>query len=187
MKRLCTAIALLLPISTFANEFEAALTEFAMNDVKAIASDADVVSAIKIQNQESSQLDQNQITSLDNDWRSQVGQSNAPLITSKLSSELSKKLASMQESSQGVITEIFVMDNKGLNVAQSAVTSDYWQGDEAKWQQTYLVGSDAYHISEIEEDESTQMFQSQVSYAISDPISGQVIGAITVGVNVEEL
>ena len=187
MKRPFNTIALLLPLSTFANEFEAVLTEFAINDVKNIAADADVVSAIKAQNQHSSQLDQNEITSLDNDWRSQVGQSNAPLITSKLSTSLSKKLAEMQENSQGVITEIFVMDNKGLNVAQSGVTSDYWQGDEAKWQQTYLVGPNAYHISEIEEDESTQMFQSQVSYAISDPSSGQVIGAITVGVNIEEL
>ncbi|MBU2897055.1 hypothetical protein [Vibrio hepatarius] len=187
MKRLYIAIPLLFPLTTFANEFEAALKEFAMKDVKSIAADADVVSQIKAQNQHSSQLDQNQITSLDKDWRSQVGQENAPLISNKLSSELSKKLATMQENSQGVITEIFVMDNKGLNVAQSSITSDYWQGDEDKWQQTYLVGPNAYHIGEIEEDESTQMFQSQVSYAISDPASGKVIGAVTVGVNVEEL
>ncbi|CAM3686058.1 hypothetical protein [Vibrio aquimaris] len=187
MKRLYIALPLLFPLTTLANEFEAALKQFAMNDVKSMAADADVVSQIKAQNQQTSQLDQSQITSLDNDWRSQVGQDNAPLINSKLNSELSKKLAAMQQKSQGVITEIFVMDNKGLNVAQSAVTSDYWQGDEDKWQQTYLVGPNAYHISEIEEDESTQMFQSQVSYAISDPASGQVIGAITVGVNVEEL
>ena len=79
------------------------------------------------------------------------------------------------------------MDDKGLNVAQSSVTSDYWQGDEAKWQKTFQAGPNAYHIGDVEEDESTQMFQSQVSYAITDPASGKVIGAITVGVNVEEL
>lgn len=187
MNRLYLTIPLLFPLVSFANEFDSALKEFAMKDVKVMAADADVISQIQAQNLKSSQLDQTQITALDNDWRSQVGQENAPLISSILNSDLSKKLSAMQKDSQGVITEIFVMDNKGLNVAQSAVTSDYWQGDEDKWQQTYLVGPNAYHISEIEEDESTQKFQSQVSYAISDPISGKVIGAITVGVNVEEL
>jgi hypothetical protein len=39
-----------------------------------------------------------------------------------------------------MITEMFVMDAKGLNVGQSDVTSDYWQGDEAKWQKTYGAG-----------------------------------------------
>ncbi|MGY3569109.1 hypothetical protein [Vibrio paucivorans] len=187
MKRLWLAMCLLISYTSFANEFEAVLKDFAMKDVKSIASDDQVINAIKSQNEQNSQLNETQITALDNDWRSQVGQSDAPLITSKLSSDLSKKLSALQESSDGVITEIFVMDNKGLNVAQSAVTSDYWQGDEDKWQQTYLVGPNAIHIGEIEEDESTQMFQSQVSYTITDPASGQVIGAITVGVNVEEL
>lgn len=79
------------------------------------------------------------------------------------------------------------MDNKGLNVAQSEITSDYWQGDEEKWQDTYLKGPSAYLIGEIEEDESTQMFQSQISHSVVDPSSGKVIGAITIGVNVEAL
>ena len=86
-----------------------------------------------------------------------------------------------------MITEIFVMDARGLNVAQSDVTSDYWQGDEAKWQDTFSKGPGAVHISEVEEDESTQTFQSQVSMSVTDPADGSVIGAITVGVNVEML
>jgi hypothetical protein len=82
-------------------------------------------------------------------------------------------------------TEIFVMDNKGLNVGQSDVTSDYWQGDEAKWQKTYQVGPDAIHVSDVEQDESSQVFQAQVSVPVVD--GGQVIGAVTVGVNVDAL
>ncbi|MEM8755288.1 MAG: hypothetical protein AAGF90_20180, partial [Pseudomonadota bacterium] len=74
---------------------------------------------------------------------------------------------------------------KGLNVGQSAKTSDYWQGDEAKWRETYLVGPDAIHVSDVEEDESTQTFQIQVSLPIVD--GGAPIGAVTVGVDVEHL
>ncbi|OIQ25879.1 MAG: hypothetical protein BM561_03335 [Vibrio sp. MedPE-SWchi] len=187
MRMFILAFSLLLPFTINASEFDEALKEFISSDVKVIIADSDVISAINAQNEKHSNLTGDEIIALDKEWRSQVGQSESPLISSLLESQLSQNLLSIQEQSEGVITEIFVMDNKGLNVAQSATTSDYWQGDEAKWQKTFKAGSDAYHISEIEEDESTQMFQAQVSYAISDPASGEVIGAITVGVNVEEL
>jgi hypothetical protein len=84
-------------------------------------------------------------------------------------------------------TEIFVMDNKGLNVGQSDITSDYWQGDEAKWQKTYSVGASAIHISDVAKDESTQSFQSQLSLPVVDPANNQVIGAVTIGINVEQI
>ena len=79
------------------------------------------------------------------------------------------------------------MDAKGLNVGQSDVTSDYWQGDEDKWQRTYPVGPDALLIGEVEQDESTQRFQTQVSLSVVDPADGAVIGAVTVGIDVETL
>ena len=77
------------------------------------------------------------------------------------------------------------MDNKGLNVGQSDVTSDYWQGDEAKWQKTFSVGPTAVFVDKVEKDESTQKFQTQVSISIVD--GGAAIGAVTVGLDVEML
>jgi hypothetical protein len=79
------------------------------------------------------------------------------------------------------------MDSKGLNVGQSAETSDYWQGDEDKWQKTYLVGPDAIFVDGVEVDDSSGALQSQVSLPITDPDSGDVIGAITLGINVDSL
>ena len=79
------------------------------------------------------------------------------------------------------------MDAKGLNVGTSDVTSDYMQGDEGKWQKTYLVGPDATFIDEVEFDESSKTFQSQVSTTVVDPATGKAIGAVTIGMNVEKL
>jgi hypothetical protein len=42
-------------------------------------------------------------------------------------------------------------------------------------------------IDEVEFDDSTQTYQVQVSISVADPDSGEAIGAITVGVNVELL
>ena len=42
-----------------------------------------------------------------------------------------------------------------MNVGQSDIISDYWQGDEAKWIKTYAKGAAALHIGKVKEDEST--------------------------------
>ena len=79
------------------------------------------------------------------------------------------------------------MDAHGLNVAATAPTSDMWQGDEAKFTETYPKGPDATHFSEVEFDESSQIFQGQISIPMVDPDTGEVVGAMTVGVNAEAL
>ena len=168
-----------------ANEFEAELKQLAATTIAEIANDPAIIEAIKAQNVETASYDQAKIDELDQTWRAETEEIDQPMIDAVLERPASLMLADVRESSDGMFTEIFVMDAKGLNVAQSDPTSDYWQGDEAKWQDTFGVSADAIHLSEIEEDESTQTFQSQVSLSIADPDNGAVIGAITVGVNVE--
>jgi len=162
-------------------------TDFAKSTVKQwIANDA-VVAAVKAQNAKHAGLSQADIDNMDKDWRAQTDAGSKPMIDAVLGNALSSYLRDQKDAAQGLVTEVFVMDNRGLNVGQSDVTSDYWQGDEAKWQKTYGAGPDAIFVDEVEMDESTQTFQSQVSMSIVDPASGEVIGAITVGINVDAL
>jgi predicted nucleic-acid-binding protein len=149
--------------------------------------DKTVVNAIKAQNAKHASLSEEEIKRLDQQWRTEVDAASKPLIESVLKSELSAFLTKKKSESKGVITEVFVMDDKGLNVGQSDITSDYWQGDEAKWKKTFQVGPDAVFYDEIEKDESTQTLQMQVSVSIKDPETGKVIGAVTFGINVDEL
>ncbi|WP_420348868.1 hypothetical protein [Pelagibius sp.] len=169
------------------DEHVAPMTEFANATVKTWIADSTVIEAIKAQNERHAGLSQADIDKMDKDWRAQTDASSRPMIDAVLSNALSAYLNKQKESMQGLVTEIFVMDNRGLNVGQSDVTSDYWQGDEAKWQKTYSAGPNAIFIDEVEMDESTQTFQSQLSMSIVDPASGEVVGAITIGVNVDAL
>lgn len=146
-----------------------------------------LIQAIRDQNDAHSNLTQADIDQLDLDWRAQRKEENKPLIDKLLSQPASEWLRQQQSETANFVTEVFAMDNHGLNVAQSVETSDYWQGDEAKWQQTYGNGSGDIHISEVEFDESTGSYQSQVSMPITDPATGELIGAITFGVNVQSL
>lgn len=165
----------------------APMTDFAKKTVAEWVKDPSVVEAINSQNSKHANLSESEIVDLDKKWRAETKASSKPLIDALLANAVSAQLKSFKDGQAGRVTEIFVMDNKGLNVGQSDVTSDYWQGDEAKWQKTYNAGPDAIFVDDVEMDESTQTLQSQVSMSVKDPATGKVIGAITVGVNVDSL
>ena len=163
------------------------LEAYSRDELAGWLSDPALVSAIKAQNERHAGLTDDEVIALDQQWRAEAGEGGGPLISKLLDDPVSKWLLGKQTATAGFVTEVFIMDNKGLNVAQSVETSDYWQGDEAKWQQTYSVGPDALHISEVEFDDSTGFYQSQASLAITDPATNEVIGAVTFGINVQNL
>ena len=146
-----------------------------------------VIEALKAQNVKHAALAEADIQKLDKEWRAQVDAPSKPLIESVTKNALSAFLITKKAESKGLLTEIFVMDDKGLNAGQSDITSDYWQGDEAKWQKSFKVGPDALFVDKVEKDESTQQLQVQVSVSIKDPETGKVIGAVTLGINVDQL
>jgi hypothetical protein len=186
---LAATVALTLAASTAfaAGPHVAPMQEIGKTKVIAWLKDSAVIKAIKAQNAKNASVSQSEIITLDKAWRAEVKSGGGSMTKSVLGNSLSSFLKKVKADSQGLYTEIFVMDNKGLNVGQSDVTSDYWQGDEAKWQKTYQVGPQAMHVGKVKTDESTQTLQSQLSMPVVDPATGKVIGAVTVGVNVEML
>ncbi len=169
------------------NEFAGPLTELAQGKLREIAQNPELVAAIAAQNAVTAGYDQAKIDELDTQWRAEVDAAAKPLIDATMGNAASKYLAQVQAESGGMFTELFATDAKGLNVAQSTVTSDYWQGDEDKFTGSFGAGADGIALGEVEQDESTQTFQSQVSITITDPSTGAPIGSITAGVDVSML
>ncbi len=187
MRLVSTVAALLLAVPALADEFTPAFEAYLNDEISGWANGPEIVAAIKAQNAANAGLDQAQIDELDKTWRAEVGNASSALINGVLNNPTADALRAHVEASGGAITEVFVMDEHGLNVAASDVTSDMWQGDEAKFQDTYGKGAGSVHISEVELDESTQRYQGQISLTITDPDTGAPIGAITVGVDAESL
>ncbi len=187
LSSLSVALIACWPAGASAHEYSKAIADHAAGIVQTWLTDKAIIDAVNAQNAAHAGLAQADIDKLDQQWRSEVSAASKPVIDKVMGNGLSTFLKSRQAANAGLYTEIFVMDNKGLNVGQSEITSDYWQGDEPKWQETFGKGPGSMHISEVEEDESTQTYQSQLSLPIVDPASGQAIGAITIGVNVEGL
>lgn len=174
-------------IGAQANDFAPQITKELNGKIKPWLGDPVLIDAVKAQNSRTGALAPADIDKLDKQWRAEAKSGAGPLVDEVRATPLSAFLRARKEASGGLYSEIFVMDAKGLNVGMSDTTSDYMQGDEAKWQKTYPVAPDAVFIDDVEFDDSSKAFQSQVSTTIVDPASGKAIGAITIGINVEKL
>ncbi len=182
---MAVAATVMLATTASADEIGDRITTLAENELSQWLTESSLIEAIRSQNEKHADLSQSDIDTLDQQWRAEVDASDHPLITDVLGRAVSSYLRDKQQQTDGLVAEVFIMDNRGLNVAQSDVTSDYWQGDEAKFQESFGAGSGTIHIGEIEFDESTSAYQVQISLTISDPDNGSPIGAATFGIIME--
>ncbi len=137
----------------------------------------------------------------DRTWQ-QVAESGQPLpawMGEILHSPLSKSLADWQRQQQGQYTEVFISAATGQLLASSRLTSDYWQGDEEKLQQTlrqakqdgpsaltgWMDRNGNGPNGFIDYDPSSQRFISHLSYPLW--YDGQIVAVITFGIQVEEV
>lgn len=157
-----------------------------LQQIKEFISAEIVTVSVQAQNARLNDLSQDKIDALDNQWKAEREAADKPLIAATLSSPLSVYLARIQGKSLGLYPEIFVMDQNGLNVGQSSVTSDFWQGDEDKFQKTYDVSDDAIFIDAAEWDDELKIWRNQVSFTLLDSAKKK-IGAVTVELNLTEL
>ena len=177
----CALVALLILAALPALAGEPApqsVVAFAHGKLADYGHDPVIVAAVKAANAEGRTLDQ--IQARDAEWRGTAGLDDG--MKAIMDSACGRHLAQLVEENAW-FAEIFVMDNQGANVAMSDKTSDYWQGDEAKFQKSFAAGQGAVFIDEVEFDDSAQVYQVQVSVPVFD--GDTVIGAITFGVDVD--
>ncbi|MEZ5649194.1 MAG: hypothetical protein R3E87_01440 [Burkholderiaceae bacterium] len=157
-------------ISKFmASEVEKLKQEWAANPV--------LIEAVLAQNAKHVPL--TSIQDLDAKWQATPGLADfmMPILDNPAAAELYKL-----EANAGYVVESFVMDDQGALVAATNKTSDYWQGDEDKFTESYKGGNGAVHVSAVKFDASAQKHLAQVSLPIMK--DGKAIGAITLGVDV---
>ncbi len=144
--------------------------------------DRALVSAIEAQNVANAKLTNLEINKLDIGW---IDRSDKALIDSKMKNELSAFLTQKKQAGSDAIFEIFAFDQDGLNVGQTDPTQDYYQGDEAKYWRTFMVGPGAIYIDQPGVDDGRNVAQANLT--ITNPDTGKPIGAMTVGIDVDKL
>jgi len=142
--------------------------------LEAWGSDPAVVAAVKAQNAKRTPLTQIQKT--DEQWTAGKAEALVNQITTGACADRLRELVS----ANAAYAETFVMDDQGALVCATVKTSDYWQGDEAKWQRAFDGGKGAVFIDRPKFDDSASARLAQISVPVMD--KGVAIGAITIGV-----
>lgn len=145
-----------------------------------LGKDPVIVNAVLAENAKGKTLDQ--IKQMDAKWMATPGV--ADFMKALMESECGRHLRAIGNSAP-FYAEIFVMDNQGANVAMTNKTTDYWQGDEAKFTESYKGGIGAVHFGEVKFDESAQAYLVQVSVPVLS--AGKAIGAITIGIDMDRI
>lgn len=145
-----------------------------------------VLNAIAEQNVKFGNVSEMDMQVLDETYRSEIGHGHLHMVKLLLDKSVSHYLKDKQDASQGAIVEFFITDAHGLNVGQSTITADYWQGDEEKYLQTFANGSREIFIDRAERNESTQMLETQASFVVLDE-EDRPIGVATVTIAIDAL
>lgn len=135
----------------------------------------------EIEKQNAKKIPFSEIEKMDKAWID--AEDEIPLMTEMMGNACAKEVEKIV-SKHKALGETFVMDNQGANVGQNDVTSDYFQGDEPKWEDTYKkhgvwVGKDRL-------DKSTYTKLQHVSFPIINQ-NGEIVGAICFGIKTKAL
>ena len=128
------------------------------------------------QQQSSKPASNDRIRQIDAAW--QRGEDPEGLATAVGNNECAQALVTLIGGNHG-FGEAFVTDSRGAIACMSRRTSDYWQGDEAKWTRSWAGGSGAVFVSKVNHDDSTGLDLMHISVPIR--AGGHLVGVLTVG------
>lgn len=153
--------------------------------IKDWVSQSIIVDAVKKQNGQMLSLDE--IKQRDQAWikvKKAKGKPN-DLMKQTQNHAAGKWLKNKNKENRGRYPEAFLCDNQGANVAVSKLTSDYWQGDESKWEKSFNSGDGKVFYGDPEFDKSAKSMLVQISVPVND--GGKTIGVLVVGVKFSAL
>jgi len=146
-------------------------TAYARVDIaRSVAADATLRSAVRVKNAAGESMAV--IREIDAGWvAGGQGELKATLTRSNCADRLRELITG-----DPLIVEAFLMDQQGALVCATGPTSDYYQGDEAKWQQPMQQGKKVF-VDEPAYDESSDTYAIQLSVPVLD--GGAPVGALT--------
>ena len=153
--------------------------------LETLAKTPSLVDAVKKANVERITCSPENVVAQDTAWSDEKPEIEA-LVYRIQKNDLSAYLTDFQSSNPEEV-EVFVTDQKGLNVAMTNRTSDFLQADEDWWQATFAGGEGATYFGPVEYDDSSESYAMDIGVPVRDPEDGTVIGILRGTVDISTL
>ena len=166
---------------------DAPVRDYARRTLAEWLDDPVIIDAIRAHNIETENMTPEQLSALNQQWTTELENGSGPLIDKVLNNPASDILKEMKETTSDIITEVFVMDLRGTNVAESEPTVNYWHLEEERYQAISNSKDDTIYVSDVHLEVGGEIYQVEASLPINDPDTGERIGVASFGVNVQSM
>jgi hypothetical protein len=133
-----------------------------------------IVQAVEAQNEVD--LSPERIADIDRRW--QAGEDPDDLPSQLASNSCAQVLQALLASNPGY-AEAFVTDRRGALVCMTSRTTDYFQGDEEKWQRAWADGAGSSFVGAMAHDDSVDLDVVPISVPVMS--RGEAIGVLVAG------
>lgn len=144
--------------------------------VKSIAAQSDIISAVDAANQAHANLSAAQIRTLGREWHAGLHGQSSQVLSEVNASSLSATLKNIQNQSNGTYTGILVTDAKGLVIGQTYNADHYSQANRSIWRNIAKDGVNAVYYGKAKKTDTGSL--ATLGLPIIE--NNKVIGAILV-------
>ncbi|TGN40413.1 transporter substrate-binding domain-containing protein [Marinobacter confluentis] len=127
-----------------------------------------------------------EILNLDAQWQALAPSHYSDMARRVADQDASVAMAQWQKRHETLVTEVMLTNSVGTLVAMSQLTSDFWQGDEPKFERHIRGDTRDIYVSPIRYDASTSRFQVTVSMPIIRKGQWLPAGVLVIGLDVEQ-
>ncbi|MDI9244504.1 transporter substrate-binding domain-containing protein [Marinobacter sp. CHS3-4] len=127
-----------------------------------------------------------EILNLDAQWQVLAPDTHSNMARRVAETPASTVLRNWQEEQGSLVTEVMLTNSIGALVAMSQLTSDFWQGDEPKFESHIRTETRNLYVSPIRYDASTGRFQVTVSLPILVKGRWIPVGVLAIGLDAEK-
>ena len=152
-----------------------------ISSIQDVVKNPELIREVKSHNDKNLSLQS--ILKIDAQWK--ASNQLSPVKTTMYTGKTCHYLKALVEFDNSIFSEIFLTDNQGANICAWPLTSDYWQGDEAKWSQAFNHGKGDIYIGNLEFDTSSNTNAIQISVPVME--KGKAIGVLVAGIKLTYL
>ena len=179
-----SAVVVFFANGAFADSHEGKLRQM-LPEIQSALMQQDIVETLRTYNKARKSMTQADIDGLEATWHAELDSGNRPLITGVVRNMTALRMRKVIRDTGRVISDINVIDARGVSIAQTTVFPHIWQGTAAEARDIAAADPNMVLISSVGSEASEQARQLEAFFPVTDPDTNELIGAVILVVEAE--